>query len=42
MAIGEVALIVRIPESTVKTCMFHARKQLSVLLDAAGVDRSRP
>jgi RNA polymerase sigma-70 factor (ECF subfamily) len=42
MAIGEVAVIVRIPASTVKTRMFHARKQLSVLLAAAGVDRSWP
>jgi RNA polymerase sigma-70 factor, ECF subfamily len=42
MAIGAVAEIVRIPESTVKTRMFHARKQLSVLLSAAGVDRSWP
>jgi RNA polymerase sigma-70 factor (ECF subfamily) len=37
-----VAGIVGIPEGTVKTRMFHARKQLSVLLDAAGVDRSWP
>jgi RNA polymerase sigma-70 factor, ECF subfamily len=42
MAIGEVAEIVGIPENTVKTRMFHARKQLSVLLAAAGVDRSWP
>jgi RNA polymerase sigma-70 factor (ECF subfamily) len=42
MAIGAVAAIVGIPENTVKTRMFHARKQLSVLLAAAGVDRSRP
>jgi RNA polymerase sigma-70 factor (ECF subfamily) len=42
MAIGEVAEIVGIPEGTVKTRMFHARRQLSVLLNAAGVDRGRP
>jgi RNA polymerase sigma-70 factor (ECF subfamily) len=42
MTIGEVADIVGIPENTVKTRMFHARKQLSVLLAAAGVDRSWP
>jgi RNA polymerase sigma-70 factor (ECF subfamily) len=42
MAISEVAEIVGIPENTVKTRMFHARKQLSVLLAAAGVDRSWP
>ena len=42
MGIGEVAAIVGIPASTVKTRMFHARRQLSVLLQAAGVDRSWP
>jgi RNA polymerase sigma-70 factor (ECF subfamily) len=42
MAIGEIAEIVGIPDNTVKTRMFHARKRLSVLLNAAGVDRSRP
>jgi RNA polymerase sigma-70 factor, ECF subfamily len=42
MAIGAVAAIVGIPENTVKTRMFHARKQLSVLLAAAGIDRSWP
>jgi RNA polymerase sigma-70 factor (ECF subfamily) len=41
-SISEVAQIVGIPESTVKTRMFHARKQLSALLAAAGVDRSWP
>ena len=42
MAIGQVAAIVGIPENTVKTRMFHARKQLSVLLAGAGIDRSWP
>jgi RNA polymerase sigma-70 factor (ECF subfamily) len=42
MGIGAVAAIIGIPENTVKTRMFHARKQLSALLRAAGVDRSRP
>jgi RNA polymerase sigma-70 factor (ECF subfamily) len=42
MGISDVAAIVGIPESTVKTRMFHARKQLSMLLRAAGVDRSWP
>jgi RNA polymerase sigma-70 factor (ECF subfamily) len=42
MAIGEVAEILGNPENTVKTRMFHARKQLSVLLNAVGVDRSWP
>jgi RNA polymerase sigma-70 factor, ECF subfamily len=40
--IRDAAEIVGIPENTVKTRMFHARKQLSELLNAAGVDRSWP
>jgi RNA polymerase sigma-70 factor (ECF subfamily) len=40
MTIAEVARIADIPEATVKTRMFHARKQLFDLLAAAGVDRS--
>jgi RNA polymerase sigma-70 factor, ECF subfamily len=40
--IRDAAGIVGIPENTVKTRMFHARKRLSELLNAAGVDRSRP
>jgi RNA polymerase sigma-70 factor (ECF subfamily) len=40
MTISEVALIVGIPENTVKTRMFHARRHLADLLAAAGVDRS--
>ena len=40
LAIGQVAAIVGIPESTVKTRMFHARTQLSALLAGAGIDRS--
>jgi RNA polymerase sigma-70 factor (ECF subfamily) len=42
MAIHEVAEIVGIPENTVKTRMFHARKRLSELMIAAGVDGSGP
>jgi RNA polymerase sigma-70 factor, ECF subfamily len=42
IGIAAVAAIVGIPQNTVKTRMFHARKQLSVLLRAAGVDRGRP
>jgi RNA polymerase sigma-70 factor (ECF subfamily) len=42
MAIREIAEIVGIPENTVKTRMFHARKRLSALLGAADVNRSRP
>jgi RNA polymerase sigma-70 factor (ECF subfamily) len=40
MTISHVACIVGIPESTVKTRMFYARKRLADLLEAAGVDRS--
>jgi RNA polymerase sigma-70 factor (ECF subfamily) len=38
-SVEEVARIVGIPEATVKTRMFYARKKLSVLLKAAGVER---
>jgi RNA polymerase sigma-70 factor (ECF subfamily) len=38
-AIGEVATILGIPENTVKTRMFYARKRLAELLRAAGMDR---
>jgi RNA polymerase sigma-70 factor (ECF subfamily) len=41
-SIEEVAEIVGIPEATVKTRMFYARKKLSELLKAAGVDRGWP
>jgi RNA polymerase sigma-70 factor, ECF subfamily len=41
-SIEEVALIVGVPEGTVKTRMFHARKKLSQLAQAAGVDRGWP
>ncbi len=41
-SIEEVALIVGAPEGTVKTRMFHARKRLSELAKAAGVDRGWP
>src|ERR1700677_2071869 len=41
-SIEEVALIVGIPEGTVKTRMFHARKKLSQLAQAAGIDRGWP
>jgi RNA polymerase sigma-70 factor (ECF subfamily) len=42
MSITEVAGVVGIPENTVKTRVFHARKKLSALLQAAGVDRGWP
>ena len=41
-SIEEVAHIVGVPEGTVKTRMFHARKRLSELARAAGVDRGWP
>jgi RNA polymerase sigma-70 factor, ECF subfamily len=42
LSIAEVAATVGIPENTVKTRMFYARKRLSELLKAAGVDRGWP
>jgi RNA polymerase sigma-70 factor (ECF subfamily) len=41
-SVEEVAAIVGIPEATVKTRMFYARKRLSELLKEAGVDRGWP
>jgi RNA polymerase sigma-70 factor (ECF subfamily) len=41
-SVEEVAGIVGIPEATVKTRMFYARKKLSELLKAQGVDRGWP
>jgi RNA polymerase sigma-70 factor (ECF subfamily) len=41
-SIREIAEIVGIPENTVKTRMFHARRRLSELLAAAGIDRGWP
>ena len=41
-SVEEVAGSVGIPEATVKTRMFYARKKLSELLKAAGVDRGWP
>src|SRR5919197_3481860 len=38
-AIGEVAIVLGIPENTVKTRMFYARRRLAELLKAAGMDR---
>jgi RNA polymerase sigma-70 factor, ECF subfamily len=42
MSIAEVSEIVGIPEATVKTRMFYARKKLSEILKAAGIDRGWP
>ena len=39
-SVEEVARIVGIPEATVKTRMFYARKRLARLLRSAGVDRA--
>jgi RNA polymerase sigma-70 factor, ECF subfamily len=41
-SISEVAEIVGIPENTVKTRMFYARKRLQELMNSAGVDRGWP
>jgi RNA polymerase sigma-70 factor (ECF subfamily) len=41
-SVEEVAEIVGIPENTVKTRMFYARKKLSELLAAAGIERGWP
>ena len=41
-SVEEVAGIVGIPEATVKTRMFYARKKLADLLEAAGVERGWP
>lgn len=41
-SVEEVAMIVGIPENTVKTRMFYARKKLAELLKAAGIERGWP
>jgi RNA polymerase sigma-70 factor (ECF subfamily) len=41
-SVEEVAMIVGIPENTVKTRMFYARKKLGELLNAAGIERGWP
>ena len=42
MSVAEVSEIVGIPEATVKTRMFYARKKLSEILKANGIDRGWP
>ena len=42
MSISEASEILGIPENTVKTRMFHARKRLSELMQSAGIDRGWP
>lgn len=41
-SVSEVAEIVGIPENTVKTRLFYARKKLSELMNAQGIDRGWP
>ncbi len=41
-SVEEVSVILGIPENTVKTRMFHARKRLSEILKQAGIDRGWP
>ena len=41
-SVEEVAEIVGIPEATVKTRMFYARKKLAEALKEAGVERGWP
>jgi RNA polymerase sigma-70 factor (ECF subfamily) len=41
-SVEEVAQIVGIPENTVKTRMFYARKRLAEILKAAGIERGWP
>lgn len=41
-SVEEVAEITGVPEATVKTRMFYARKKLSELMKAAGLDRGWP
>jgi RNA polymerase sigma-70 factor (ECF subfamily) len=41
-SVSEAAEILSIPENTVKTRMFHARKKLSELMREAGLDRGWP
>src|SRR5438552_7695987 len=41
-SVGEVAEIVGIPENTVKTRMFYARKRLAELLEPAAIERGWP
>jgi RNA polymerase sigma-70 factor (ECF subfamily) len=41
-SVEEVAQIVGIPENTVKTRMFYARKKMAELLKAAGIERGWP
>ncbi|MGP0059569.1 MAG: sigma-70 family RNA polymerase sigma factor [Beijerinckiaceae bacterium] len=41
-SVEDVSVILGIPQNTVKTRMFHARKRLSEILKQAGIDRGWP
>ena len=41
-SVEEAAYVLAIPENTVKTRMFYARKRLAELLKAAGIERGWP
>jgi RNA polymerase sigma-70 factor (ECF subfamily) len=41
-SVEEVAMIISIPENTVKTRLFHARKKLAELLKNNRIDRGWP
>lgn len=41
-SVAEAAAILGVPENTVKTRMFYARKQLARLFEEAGIDRGWP
>ena len=42
LSVAEAAQVLQIPENTVKTRLFHARKRLGELLKGAGIDRGWP
>ena len=42
MSISEAGAVLQIPENTVKTRLFNARKRLSLLLRQSGIDRGWP
>lgn len=42
LSVAEASEVAGVPEGTVKTRLFHARKRLSAMLLAAGVDRGWP
>lgn len=42
LSVAEVSAVVGVPEATVKTRMFYARKKLSEILKANGIDRGWP